>query len=142
MKMRFMLAVVLGVSGCTSPSNRQEDAPSKITAVVGRYEEQVVLCPPSKDRRFVTRMVIVAPVEREGRLLDIVSSKPLSPQHPFRQKGRILTLSIQDLDEGRGTSLIPAEGITRIIYTLELGRVRSIEEPPIQPPVPMGGNGP
>jgi hypothetical protein len=124
--------------------DQSEKRTSKVTAIVGQYEEQIILCPPSADRRFATNLVIVAPAEREGCLLEIVSNKPLPPNHPFRQKGRRLTLVVQDIDAGRGTSLIPAEGITHILYTLGLNQVRSIaEEPPNQPlPEPSSGQAP
>ncbi len=53
--------------------------------------------------------------------------------HLLRKTGAHLRLSIAALERGRGTSLVPAEGITRVIYQLKIDSVRSVAEEPNQP---------
>jgi hypothetical protein len=83
---------------------------------------------------YVTEFSITAPSSLEGRLLSVSSDEPLPVNHLFRKNGARLRLSIASLESGRGTSLVPAEGITRIIYQIKTRDVKAIAEEPDRAP--------
>lgn len=84
----------------------------------------------SGTRTYRTELEIVAPASLEGRRLSVSSNAPLPIEHFFRKTGSHVRLSIVGLESGRGTSLVPAEGVTRIIYDVKIENVRDVTEEP------------
>lgn len=136
----FAFLVILILAGCASPP---ENA-TVLNAVVRSHNELIPLGTPQPERpRYVTELEIVSPTSLEGRRLEISSNRPLPFEHALRKKGARLKLSIVALESGRGTSIVPAEGITRIIYQTGIESMRILgEEEPIQLPEPTPGLAP
>lgn len=127
----FASLVILILAGCVS---RPENT-TVISAVVRSHNELIPLGTPQPERpRYVTELDIVSPTSLQGRRLEIWSNRPLPLEHVLRKNGARLRLSVVALESGRGTSIVPAEGITRIIYQTRIESVRVLaEEEPIQP---------
>jgi hypothetical protein len=100
----------------------------EVRAVVRHYDVLVLLGTPRHERQFVTELEILAPSHLRGLSLSVQSEAPLPAEHVFRRVGARLKLNIRSLEAGRGTSLTPAEGVTRIVYTVHIADVSIVAE--------------
>ena len=123
---RVIFLLISVITGCVSPP----ESTTALSAVVESYGERVTLGTPRTERTYVTEFKIVAPSAREGSILNVSSQAPLPADHLFRKIGARLKLSIGSLESGRGTSLVPAEGVTRIVYHVKIESVRVVSEEP------------
>lgn len=124
--------MMLVVVGCAS----RPESISVFSAVVRSYGEVVTLGTPIAERTYVAELAITAPPGLERRIVSVSSKEPLPPAHLFRKTGAHLRLSVVSLESGRGTSLVPAEGITRITYQMTIESVMTVAEEPNQPTGP------
>jgi hypothetical protein len=137
MKSAFLIvAFFLGCAGCSSGSY----APGSITeisVVVRQLSTEISLSAPRDEVKYCTEFDIVAPRIYEGRRLSVSSKVPLAAEHILLRGGTRLRLKIRSLEKHRGTSLVPAEGITRIEYFLDTSSFQIMsEEQPNQAPEP------
>jgi hypothetical protein len=123
---RVIFLLISVITGCVS----QPKSTTALSAVVESYGERVTLGTPGTERTYVTEFKIVAPSAREGSILDVSSQAPLPADNLFRKIGARLKLSIGSLESGRSTFLVPAEGVTRIVYHVKMESVRVISEEP------------
>lgn len=125
----FAFLVILILAGCVlRPENT-----TVLNALVRSHNELTPLGTPQPERpRYVTELDIVSPTSLDGRRLEISSNRPLPFEHVLRKKGARLKLSVVALESGRGTSIMPAEGLTRIIYQTRIENMHILaEEEPI-----------